>query len=37
MDLLGLGYRPVVGSCEHNNEPSDSIEGSEILDQVSNH
>lgn len=30
MDILGLGYRLMVGTCEY-NKPSDSIEGSDIL------
>jgi hypothetical protein len=25
------GYEPLVGSCEHVNESSDSIEGKEFL------
>jgi hypothetical protein len=27
----------VAGSCEHDNEPSGSIKGVEILDQMSDH
>jgi hypothetical protein len=32
MDLYGLGYGQVAGSCEHDNEPSVSIEDGEVLD-----
>jgi hypothetical protein len=28
----GPGYRPVAGSCEHGNLPSNCIKGSEFLD-----
>jgi hypothetical protein len=28
---FGSGYGPLAGSCEHNNEPSDSIKGGEFL------
>lgn len=27
LDESGSGYGPVAGSCEHGNEPSDSIKG----------
>jgi hypothetical protein len=29
----GSGQGPVVGSCEHGNEPSDSIQCCEILEK----
>jgi hypothetical protein len=28
----GSGYEPVADSCEHGNEPSDSIKGRTFLD-----
>jgi hypothetical protein len=31
MDLSGSGYRPVMDSCEHGNEPSVYIKGEESL------
>jgi hypothetical protein len=31
-DSDGSGQWPVVGSCEHGNEPSDSIKGKEFPD-----
>jgi len=32
LDSSGSGYRPVMGSCEHSNEPSGSIKCREFLD-----
>jgi hypothetical protein len=32
MDESGSGWGPVLGSCEHRNEPSDSVKGREFLD-----
>jgi len=32
LDSSGSGQGPVAGSCEHGNEPSDSIKGWEFLD-----
>jgi hypothetical protein len=32
LDASGSGYGPVVGSCAHSNEHSDSIKGGEFLD-----
>jgi hypothetical protein len=32
LDSFGSGYRQVVGSCEHSNEPSGSIKCGEFLD-----
>jgi len=29
------GHRAVADSCEHGNEPSGSIKGDEVLDQLS--
>jgi len=31
MDSCGQEYGPVVGPCEHGNEPSSSIKGGEFL------
>jgi hypothetical protein len=31
LDSSGSGYGPVVGSCEHGNEPLGSIKGGEFL------
>jgi len=33
LDASGLGEGSVVGSCEHGNEPLDSIKGWKFLDQ----
>jgi hypothetical protein len=30
-DASGSGYRPVVGFCEHGNEPSGSVKGGKFL------
>jgi hypothetical protein len=30
--VSGSGWGPVVGSCEHTNEPLDSLKGREFLD-----
>jgi hypothetical protein len=35
LDASGSRQGPVVGSCERGNEPSGSIKGGEILDQLS--
>jgi hypothetical protein len=35
LDASGSAQGPGVGSCEHSNEPSDSIKGAEFLQQVS--
>jgi hypothetical protein len=37
LDLLSssLGYAPVVGCCEHGNEPFGSLEGKGFLEIVS--
>jgi hypothetical protein len=32
VDSSGSGYGSVVGSCEHGNEPSDSVTGGEFHD-----
>jgi hypothetical protein len=32
LDASGTGLGPVIGSCEHGNEPSGSIKGEELLD-----
>jgi hypothetical protein len=32
LDSSDLGYETVLSSCEHGNEPSDSIKGWEFLD-----
>jgi hypothetical protein len=34
---LGSGQGPVAGSCEHGNEPSDSIKCSKFFDYLSNY
>jgi hypothetical protein len=31
LDLSGLGQGPVVGCCEHRNEPSGSTIGGELV------
>jgi len=35
LDALGSGSEPMAGFCERDNEPSGSINGGEILDQLS--
>jgi hypothetical protein len=35
LGAYGLGLGPMVGSCEHGNEPSDSIKGGELVDYPS--
>jgi hypothetical protein len=35
LNSAGSGQNPVVGSCEHGNEPSSSIKGGEFLDELS--
>jgi len=37
LDSSGSGQGLVVGSCEHGNEPSGSIKGRQILDQLSDY
>jgi hypothetical protein len=37
LDSSGSRYGPVVGSCEHSNELSDSIKGEEFLDWLSSY
>jgi hypothetical protein len=32
LDSSGSGYRPVAGSCEHDNEPSGSVRDGELLE-----
>lgn len=32
---LGSGYKSVASSCDHNKEPSDSVQANEFLDQLS--
>jgi hypothetical protein len=32
LDRSGLGYGPVEGSCEHDNEPSGSLKCWEVLE-----
>jgi hypothetical protein len=32
VDVFSSGKGPVVGFCEHGNEPSGSIKGEEFLD-----
>jgi hypothetical protein len=36
IELSGSGQGPVVGFCEHGNEPSDSTTGEEYLEQMGN-
>jgi hypothetical protein len=36
LDLSGSGKGPVEGSCEHSNEPSDSIKCWEVLEGMHN-
>jgi hypothetical protein len=31
LDFSGLGWGPVVGFCEHSNDPSGSIKGAQFL------
>jgi hypothetical protein len=31
LDASGSGQRPVVGSCEHGNKPSGSINGGQLM------
>jgi hypothetical protein len=33
----GSGQEPMAGSCEQNDEPSGSIKGGEILEQLSDY
>jgi hypothetical protein len=33
----GSGKGPVMGSCEHGNEPSDSVKGKEFFDHLSDY
>jgi len=35
LEDLDVDGKPVVGSCEHSNEPSGSIKGMEFLDYLS--
>jgi hypothetical protein len=35
--MPGSGLGPVAGCCEHGNEPSGSIKGSEFLEQSSDY
>jgi hypothetical protein len=35
LDSSGSGQGPVVGSCEHDSEPSGSVKGGEFLNWVS--
>jgi hypothetical protein len=35
MNLSGSGWNPVVGSCEHGNGASDSLNSGEFFDQLS--
>lgn len=37
LDLSGLGQGPVVGCCEHGNEPSGSTKGGEFFNWLSGH
>jgi hypothetical protein len=37
LDTFGSEYRPVAGSCEHDNEPLGSIKGREFLEWLSNY
>jgi hypothetical protein len=37
MHSAGSLYGPVVGSCEHGNEPSGSMKGGEFLDQINDY
>jgi hypothetical protein len=32
LDSTGSGWGPVVGCCEHGNEPSGSVRGGEFFD-----
>jgi hypothetical protein len=32
LDVSGSGQRPVVGCCEHGNEPLGSVKGGQYLD-----
>jgi hypothetical protein len=36
-EYIWLRIEPVVGPCEHCNEPSDSRKGKEFLDQLNNY
>jgi hypothetical protein len=36
VDLSGLGWGPVVGSCEHSNDPLCSIKDEQFVDRMSN-
>jgi len=36
LDSSGLGYRPVVDSCEDDNEPLGSIKGRKFPDSANN-
>jgi hypothetical protein len=36
-DSSGSVQDPVVGSCEHGNEPSDSLKGGNFRDYLSDH
>jgi hypothetical protein len=35
LDSTASGQGPVAGSCEHDNEPSGSIEGGDLVEQLS--
>jgi hypothetical protein len=35
LDASGVEQGNVAGSCEHDNEPSGSIKGGQLLDQLS--
>jgi len=35
LDASSLGWGPLVGSCEHGNEPLGSMKVKEFLDQLS--
>jgi hypothetical protein len=37
VSYLARGYDPVVGSCEHGNEPAGSIKRGKFLDQLSDY
>jgi hypothetical protein len=37
LDTSGSGWGPVVGSCEHGNEPSGSVKCGEFLELLSDH
>jgi len=37
LNSAGSGWSPVAGSCEHGNEPSGSVKGDGVLDQLNDY